>query len=248
MVTGNRTDEKSLSKTVVAAGMVALLSFGDVLGVTHLVAAEARSSTLEVNCGSLILAARGDTARFSCMISNHGAAVAYLLQEPLVLEGPISKDKLYLYHPVDGERAENTLRFDRDPRWGILFHRVVHLEKKSLENFAQLGPGTSVRLTIRWQVPKDGSYPSVGDWIAQVALIFLDQGSLSETQPETSLGPECRVPLLKRLNGSPILSSLELPAIRGESGDRESSDVCLQSLSRAFKHVFSEQFKLRVRP
>jgi hypothetical protein len=202
---------------------------------------------VQVFCPHRVDTKRGENARISCFVENRAREALYLLAEPLALEGPLRKSEPYLYYPVDLERTENALRFDRKPRWFVMFRRVVHLDRKSFAHFVRLESGAKMGLNVRWLIPSQGDYPSPGEWISQIKLIYLDSVSRESLLKPGALPDDCRRDLLAGLSNAPVHSSLELGAERPVQAPRISQDGCGEVVSPAFKDVFSERFVLRVR-
>jgi hypothetical protein len=204
------------------------------------------AATLAVSCDRLAQATKGKPLRISCTLTNRGSTELYLLQESFVLEGPSHPKALYVYQPVDGERVENTIRFAKDPRWGALFHRVVDIASSSLSHLLRLDPAKTMRLVVTWPIPGDQGYPDRGDWTAQIVLPYLGREALTRLQADSDKGALCRSRLLG-ISKSPSRDSFRLGAVRRENVDREATDPCLQTLSKAFEHSFSERLTVSVR-
>lgn len=224
------------------------MAFALILDRSKLAAATPESRGPKIVCAALVKARGDSTARIDCTAKNTGRDTFYLVPQPVSLEGPLTKAAPYIYYSVDWDRAENVLRFNRKPRWGTLFHRVVHIERRSLAHLVRLEPGSAMSLAVLWPIPLNGCCPSPGDWVSQLKLIYLDSSSRIYLTGDGILPAACAKDLLAGTSAAPFKKILELPAIRVAPVARVSRDRCEKLISAALKSAFSNTFVLRVRP
>lgn len=244
---GERLRAKLLANFLRALGPAAIVLGGGTLGTPLYGESRQVSSAPRVTCPALVPAVKGQTATLPCVVVNTSGKTLYLLAEPFTLEGPKRASDPYIYFAVAGERIENVLRFDRNPHWGILIKPAVHIERSSLRRLVRIEPEATMRLAVLWEIPSDATYPSLGDWVAQLKIVFLDEAKLTELGANPALSPSCRSDLLSGVKGAAENSSLELKTTRPKPGARYEYDGCRDVISEAFQHAFSDRIKLRVK-
>jgi hypothetical protein len=205
-------------------------------------------AVLKVSCPKFLKTRKSRTLQCPCTLKNTGRSRIYVLSESVALEGPRDKADDYVYRAVDVERAENVLRFNRTPRWGLLFRKTIHLDRASFGRWARVEPGASTSLQVLWSIPTDGAYPATGDWKAQLKLVYLDSDSAQALQRESVLPEDCKRDFLRGLASAPSPASLELRAVWTDPKPRLVQDRCSDVVSAALIDVYSEMFTLRVLP
>jgi hypothetical protein len=182
--------------------------------------------TVLLSCPASAAVKVGSVMKVNCTVQNRGREPVYLLNEDPVLEGPRAPNVPYVYRCTGcGKygRHENTLQYNKREvgtlDLPVLFHPTVHLRLKDLKRLVKVGAGTTRGVKLTWQLDPL-QFPSVGEWLVQLKLIYLstvDAGSLLQKR---DLPPICRAVLAQALGGSApraglAQGSLELVPFRG---------------------------------
>lgn len=190
--------------------------------------AQAPVDMVLLSCPASTAVKAGSVMKVNCMVQNRGRHPIYLLNEDPVFEGPRAPNVPYVYRCTGcGKygRHENTLQYNKREvgtlDLPVLFHPTVHLRLKDLKRLVKVEAGATRGLKLTWQLDHL-QFPSVGEWMVQLKLIYLsavDAGSLLQKR---DLPPICLAVLVQALGTSgsaPRASlaqgSLELVPFRG---------------------------------
>lgn len=194
----------------------------------------------------MVPATQGSESQIPCNVFNKTTKPIILLNEAFALEGPIDNASSFPLFGAGPERFENLLRYADRPRWGELFNYRVDLKLGSLQHLIRLQARSTIPLEVSWPIPADGTFPNRGSWVCQLKLIYLDEDALIRFQRDSRIPRLCKKQLTLAVKKAVNPPSLKVKTFRPKIEARYIEGTCLNLISDAFEHEFSNMFTLRV--
>ncbi len=204
-----------------------------------------------LDCAESLIAKVQERLRLDCRLVNSGEDDLYLLIDRLSLEGPIGGKIPYLYVLIDWDRKENVLQYNFAAKKTLdlpsLFHPLAHLTMEDLDKLVLIRRGAGQDVTIYWQFPPGPDYPSAGNWLARVKLIYLTARDAAHLLQPKILTAACRLRLREGLERSTVPREIVLEAKHLSEARGWADDGCRDVISDKFQHLVSKTITLRVK-